>query len=154
MEHSLDELRDLIETLRKGEVGEFEYEDETIRLRISMGRLQVQESPPARVVETATSSPSAAMASVATEASPSDIVFVTSPFVGTFYRAPSPEAVPFVQPGQSIEKGQALCIVEAMKLMNEIESDVAGTLLEIMAENGASVEFGQRLFKIRKGKAS
>ena len=150
MEHSLDKLRDLIDTLRKGEVGEFEYEDETIRLRINMGRVHVQDRP--EVVVTAPIAASAPAAGHAQEGLASDVVYVTSPFVGTFYRAPSPEAASFVQPGQNIEKGQTLCIVEAMKLMNEIESDLAGTLLEIMVENGASVEFGQRLFKIRKAK--
>ncbi len=152
MEHSLDKLRDLIETLRKGEVGEFEYEDETIRLRINMGRMLVQDRPEVSMTAPVIAAP-ASSTGHAPEAVPSDVVYVTSPFVGTFYRAPSPEAAPFVQPGQTIEKGQTLCIVEAMKLMNEIESEIAGTLLEIIAENGASVEFGQRLFKIRKAKA-
>jgi len=152
MEYSLDKLRELIETLRKGEVGEFEFEDETIRLRLNFGKFQMQTAVQAAPIATApaigTSGPST------TEGTPaSDIAFVTSPFVGTFYRSASPEAAPFAQPGQSIEKGQTLCIVEAMKLMNEIESDTAGTLLEILAENGSSVEFGQRLFKIRKVKA-
>ena len=148
MEHSLDKLRELIETLRVGEVGEFEYEDESIRLRINMGRKQVQE---VAVIQAPTASSHASTNSQETVAS--DIAYVTSPFVGTFYRAASPEAAPFVQPGQNIGKGQTLCIVEAMKLMNEIESDTAGTLLEILAENGSSVEFGQRLFKIHKAPA-
>ncbi len=78
------------------------------------------------------------------------IVYVTSPFVGTFYRSPSPDAPPFVDVGSSIREGQALCIVEAMKLMNEIEADCAGTIVEILAENGKPVEFGQKLFKVRK----
>jgi acetyl-CoA carboxylase biotin carboxyl carrier protein len=77
-------------------------------------------------------------------------VFVTSPFVGTFYRSPSPDAPSFVEPGSAVREGQALCIVEAMKLMNEIEADCAGTIVEILAENGKSVEFGQKLFKVRK----
>jgi acetyl-CoA carboxylase biotin carboxyl carrier protein len=75
---------------------------------------------------------------------------VTSPFVGTFYRSPSPESDPFVEVGQQVKQGQAMCIVEAMKLMNEIESEYGGTVLEIMVENGTSVEFGQKLFKLRK----
>ncbi len=150
MEHSLDKLRDLIETLREGEVGEFEYEDDAIRLRINMGKRPVQEVAVAQVATPSVTVSSTPTVTPSTEASASDILYVTSPFVGTFYRAASPEAAPFVQPGQNIGKGQTLCIVEAMKLMNEIESDTAGTLLEILAENGASVEFGQRLFKIRK----
>jgi acetyl-CoA carboxylase biotin carboxyl carrier protein len=78
-------------------------------------------------------------------------VFITSPFAGTFYRASSPDAEPFTDVGKSISVGQTLCIVEAMKLMNEIESDVAGTVLEILVQNGNSVEFGQKLFKVKKG---
>jgi acetyl-CoA carboxylase biotin carboxyl carrier protein len=153
MEYSLDKLRELIETLRQGEVGEFEFEDETVRLRLNFGKVQVQEKAQATVVASAAAPVSPLSSATATEAALSaDVAFVTSPFVGTFYRSASPEAAPFVQPGQSIEKGQTLCIVEAMKLMNEIESDTAGTLLEIMAENGSSVEFGQRLFKIRKAR--
>jgi acetyl-CoA carboxylase biotin carboxyl carrier protein len=73
---------------------------------------------------------------------------VTSPFVGTFYRAPSPETEAFVQQGDSITPGQVLCIVEAMKLMNEIESEVSGTIVEILVENGKPVEYGGRLFRI------
>ena len=155
MEHTLDKLRDLIETLRQGEVGEFEYEDEAIRVRLSFGKVQLIEKaqPMAMPAQAAPSSAVASGSPAADTAVPADVTFVTSPFVGTFYRAASPEAVPFVQPGASIEKGQTLCIVEAMKLMNEIESDTAGTLLEVLAENGSSVEFGQRLFKIRKPKA-
>jgi acetyl-CoA carboxylase biotin carboxyl carrier protein len=73
---------------------------------------------------------------------------ITSPFVGTFYRSPSPDAPPFVEVGQSVRKGQALCIVEAMKLMNEIESEVSGKVVEILVENGQPVEFGEPLFRI------
>ncbi len=153
MEHSLDKLRELIETLRQGEVGEFEYEDEAIRLRLNFGKVQITENAQPSPVPAGPSNGPAAAAPATDAAVAADIVFVTSPFVGTFYRAASPEAAPFVQPGQSIEKGQTLCIVEAMKLMNEIESDTAGTLLEVVAENGSSVEFGQRLFKIRKSRA-
>ena len=79
-----------------------------------------------------------------------NVVFVTSPFVGTFYRAPSPDAPPFVAVGGTIREGQALCIVEAMKLMNEIEAECSGTLVEVLVENGKPVEFAQKLFKIRK----
>ncbi len=74
---------------------------------------------------------------------------VTSPIVGTFYRAPNPDADPYVKVGDFVEKGQVLCIVEAMKLMNEIESDVSGTIVKIFPENAQPVEFGERLFAIR-----
>ena len=74
---------------------------------------------------------------------------MSSPFVGTFYRTPSPDQPPFAEVGTVVKKGQVLCIIEAMKLMNEIESDEAGRVIEILAENGQPVEFGQPLFKIR-----
>ena len=76
---------------------------------------------------------------------------VSSPFVGTFYRAPSPEAVPFVEVGQSVRKGQVVCIVEAMKLMNEIESEADGRVAEILVQNGEHVEYGQALIRLVKG---
>jgi len=75
---------------------------------------------------------------------------ITSPFVGTFYRASSPDAAAFVDVGQTIRKGQVVCIVEAMKLMNEIESDLDGKVLEVLVKNGAHVEYGQPLFRIEK----
>jgi acetyl-CoA carboxylase biotin carboxyl carrier protein len=77
-------------------------------------------------------------------------VFVTSPFVGTFYRSPSPDAPPFVDVGSAIKPGQALCIVEAMKLMNEIEAEFAGVVVECLVETGSPVEFGQKLFRVKK----
>lgn len=75
---------------------------------------------------------------------------LTSPFVGTFYRAPSPEAPPFIDVGQAVRKGQVVCIVEAMKLMNEIESEVDGKILEVLVKNAEHVEYGQPLFRIEK----
>ncbi len=77
-------------------------------------------------------------------------VLLTSPFVGTFYRAPAPEAPPFVEVGQTVRKGQVVCIVEAMKLMNEIESEFDGKILEILVKNAEHVEYGQSLFRIEK----
>ena len=104
------------------------------------------EIAPAAVAGAA--APSVPPAPVAEDAS---VVYVTSPFVGTFYRSPSPDAPPFVDVGSAIREGQALCIVEAMKLMNEIEADCSGTIVEILAENGKPVEFGQKLYKVRRG---
>ena len=82
------------------------------------------------------------------QASSKSVQVVTSPFVGTFYRTPAPDQRPFVEVGSAVKKGQVLCIIEAMKLMNEIESEIAGTVLEILAENGQPVEFGQPLFRL------
>ncbi len=151
MQIALEQLEALLKTLDERKVAEFEYEDETIRLRIALGRPPVVQA----VVPTA-SAPVAASGpapKAGVEAAPSvdaDAVYVTSPFVGTFYRAPSPDADNFVEPGNSVKKGQPLCIIEAMKLMNEIEAEYACTILEILVENGQSVEFGQKLFRIKK----
>jgi acetyl-CoA carboxylase biotin carboxyl carrier protein len=79
-----------------------------------------------------------------------DGVFISSPFVGTFYRAPSPEAPTFVEAGQSVRKGQVVCIVEAMKLMNEIEAESEGKIAEILVQNGEHVEYGQHLFRLTR----
>jgi acetyl-CoA carboxylase biotin carboxyl carrier protein len=86
----------------------------------------------------------------ATETSDGNVSYITSPFVGTYYRAPNPEAAPFVDEGTKFKKGQVLCIVEAMKLMNEIEAEVDGLIVQILVENGQPVEYGEPLFKIRQ----
>jgi acetyl-CoA carboxylase biotin carboxyl carrier protein len=78
-------------------------------------------------------------------------IYITSPFVGTFFRSPTPGEPPYVEVGQKVSAGQTLCIVEAMKLMNEIESEYGGTIAEVLADNGKPVEYGDRLFKIRMG---
>jgi acetyl-CoA carboxylase biotin carboxyl carrier protein len=88
-------------------------------------------------------------ASAPAETAPDNLVYVKSPIVGTFYRAPSPTEKSFVSVGDQVEKGAVLCIVEAMKLMNEIDSEVAGEVVAVLVENGQAVEFGQRLFSIR-----
>ena len=146
MKLNLDELKDLIATLEEGGVTEFEYEDENSRVRLAFGALGGAVALPAAAGATSVR-PAAAGAATNDDA---DVVFITSPFVGTFYRAPSPDADSFTDVGKVIKPGQTLCIVEAMKLMNEIESDVSGTVLEVLAPNGTSVEFGQKLFKVKK----
>ena len=141
-------LQRILRLLEKRNVSEFEFEDETVRLRLVRGGFAVTASS----AFAASAGPPVAGAPAAPIAPVDDanVVYVTSPFVGTFYRSPSPDAPSFVEVGSAVREGQALCIVEAMKLMNEIEADCAGTILEILAENGKSVEFGQRLFKVRK----
>lgn len=84
------------------------------------------------------------------ETLPEGMHVIRSPFVGTFYRAPSPEAPPFVREGDVVQKGQVLCIIESMKIMNEVESDVDGRIVSILVENGTPVEYGQELFLIEK----
>ena len=150
MNIDLKQLRALLRLLERRGVSEFEFEDEHVRLRLTRGAPgRYTVDAPALVVA---SSPAARPAPPPTAEPLVDdrITYVTSPFVGTFYRSPSPDAPAFVEVGSAIREGQALCIVEAMKLMNEIEADCAGVLVEILVENGKPVEFGQRLFKVRK----
>ena len=143
---SLGDLEALLKMLETSGVSEFEYEDEKVRLRLGFQR----GSAPAVAVAPRLGTSVAANEQAPSQAPPTDLATVTSPFVGTFYRAPSPGADDFVHVGQAVTKGQTLCIVEAMKLMNEIESDVSGTIVEILVENGKSVEYGQKLFIIKK----
>jgi acetyl-CoA carboxylase biotin carboxyl carrier protein len=146
MKITLKQLKVLLKALGDSGVSEFEYKDEKYAIRLTLGA-------PHSAPVTAVVAPAAAPPQLVEAAEPEQeagIVFVTSPFVGTFYRAPSPDAEMFVEVGQAVKVGESLCIVEAMKLMNEIESEYEGTVVEILVENGTSVEFGQKLFKIKK----
>ncbi|MCU0673003.1 MAG: acetyl-CoA carboxylase biotin carboxyl carrier protein [Myxococcota bacterium] len=130
MNIDLNQLRALMEAMREFELDEMELENSEERIVLRRG---------------------SASAPVAIAPAPADVVYVTSPFVGTFYRSSSPGGEPFVKPGSRVEVGQTLCIVEAMKLMNEIEAELAGEILEVLVENGKTVEYGDKLFKVRKG---
>jgi acetyl-CoA carboxylase biotin carboxyl carrier protein len=149
MSLDLDQLSALFDLLATKGVAEFEHEENGVRLRV------VRVVAAAKGAAIAAPLPSAGAANlVAPEASagpPSaDYLDVTSPFVGSFYASPSPDAPPFVQVGSVVRPGQTLCIIEAMKLMNEIEAECSGTVVEVFAQNGKSVEYGQRLFRIKK----
>lgn len=149
MNVDIDKLRTLLEILEEKNIAEFEHETEEARVRIVRvsDRLVAHAAPSAAIAH----APSpAAPAAAAVAATPSDVIDVTSPFVGTFYRSPSPDAPPFAEIGSVVRPGQTLCIVEAMKLMNEIEAEVSGTIVEIFAQNGKPVEFGEKLFRIKK----
>lgn len=151
MELPLEQLRDIIGTLREGQVAEFEYETESHRLRIVLTGVHAAPVVTANATVPVVASPPASAPTAAAVANNEEgVTVVTSPFVGTFYRAPNPDAPPFVEVGARVKPGQSLCIVEAMKLMNEIECEVSGTVLEVLVENATSVEFGQALFRIRR----
>jgi acetyl-CoA carboxylase biotin carboxyl carrier protein len=150
---TFEELCELIRVVSEARVGSIEVEREGMRVRIegmtppaSIQPLVAQPLIPAPHALTAAVAPAR---SLPEGESDDGLAFVTSPIVGTFYRAPSPEAEVYVKVGDRVEKGQVLCIVEAMKLMNEIESDAAGTIAKIYPENAQPVEFGERLFAIR-----
>jgi acetyl-CoA carboxylase biotin carboxyl carrier protein len=148
MQLTLPQLESLLRTLEAGGASEFEYEDDKIRVKIAIPRGAPAVVPSTRA-SLAQASAAAEAKAAESAAAVSDLIAITSPFVGTFYRAASPETANFVEVGSVVKKGQTLCIVEAMKLMNEIESELAGTIVEILVENGKSVEYGQKLFLIR-----
>ena len=147
---NLDEIKEIIELAQDHNLSEFEIEKEGVRLRIkregSHDQGDVTAVPvPAPALITA----QPAESSVGTDVDGSaDLSVVKSPIVGTFYRAPDPEAKPFVQVGDKVGKGQVLCIIEAMKIMNEIEAEKSGKITEVVAKNGDPVEFNQTLFLI------
>jgi acetyl-CoA carboxylase biotin carboxyl carrier protein len=150
MNLDFDKLRDLLDVLAEREVAEFEHESGGVRIKIVRGAV-VQASAAHLLTQPGAggATASAALAPVDIEAA-SDQVDVTSPFVGTFYRSPTPDTPSFVELGSVVRAGQTLCIIEAMKLMNEIEAESSGTIVEIFAQNGKAVEFGQKLFRIKK----
>ncbi len=148
MDLDITQLRSLIEMLTELDVAEFEHESEGRRVKVVRGA-RVAVGGPALYAPAGAAGPSGAAAAPAAVVDDGS-VDVTSPFVGTFYRSPSPDAPAFVEIGAVVRPGQTLCIVEAMKLMNEIEAEFSGTILEIYAQNGKAVEFGQKLFRIKK----
>jgi acetyl-CoA carboxylase biotin carboxyl carrier protein len=151
---SFKEIKELIDLVSERGLAGLEVERQGFRLRIEGIAPAVPAAPPAVVVTTpalgaAAPAAEAAPASASAPAEDANVHVITSPIVGTFYRSPSPESDPFAEIGQRVSPGKVLCIIESMKLMNEIESDVAGEILEVFPSNGAPVEYGERLFSIR-----
>ena len=151
----LSELRQLIQLVQKTGIGELEVSSGGRTVRISatpaatVARDVPAMSPDARAAAAAKQeNPTAAAGSATGTASPSNTMAITSPMVGTFYRAPAPDADPYIEVGDVVQVGQTVCIVEAMKLMNEIESEVRGRIVQILVENAQPVEFGQTLFVV------
>ncbi len=157
----LEFLERLIQAIDKSSLDSIEIERGGTRVRLA-------KTPPALPVSPAMTGPAAAMPLAASPSAPpsaaqgagtegpspgagpaeSNLIEITSPMVGTFYRAPAPDAPPYVEKGTRVSKGDTLCIIEAMKLMNELESEVEGTIVEILVENAQPVEYGQVLFRV------
>jgi acetyl-CoA carboxylase biotin carboxyl carrier protein len=154
-----NEIKELVEFLAEKDITEFEMERGDVKLRVKRGVSFVAAAPAAVAAPVAVAAPApapaaapAAASAAAPAAAPESeegIHVVKSPIVGTFYEASSPGAPPYVKEGDTVSVGKVLCIVEAMKLMNEIESDVAGTIVKVLVSNGQPVEYGQPLFKVR-----
>jgi acetyl-CoA carboxylase biotin carboxyl carrier protein len=159
----LDQVEKLIEFMSVHGLEEFEYERGGLHIRLRKGASGATKAVPSHVPD-ALAPPAPAPARAGSgEAHPvavpapgsaavEELHIVKSPIVGTFYSSPSPDAPPFVNPGDTVREGQVLCIVEAMKLMNEIEADASGEVAQVLAENGQPVEYGQPLFSIRSAK--
>jgi acetyl-CoA carboxylase biotin carboxyl carrier protein len=162
----IKDLRELIEFLKQYQVAEFDLDRGDLKIRLKFAEPPSPAATLADLAKLVSSNPSAAIpvqpaahtpsTTASTPAAPpadpdAGLHIVKSPIVGTFYGSPSPGAAPFVSPGDHVEKGQVICIVEAMKLMNEIESDASGEIVKCLVSNGQPIEFGQPLFSIRVG---
>lgn len=160
---TLDEIKHLIEFIRQHELAEFEFEKDGFKLRVKSGvappaaaavpppAMPVASVPlgtPVRAVHESAPPAGSAADDAAVEAG-TELAIVKSPIVGTFYQTPEPGAPAFVEVGSAVKKGQVLCIIEAMKLMNEIDSEYDGEVVSVYVENGQPVQYGERLFAIR-----
>ena len=154
---NLKDILELIDKVADRGIGAVEVEQAGTRLRI-----EGKSAPPAQVVHAAPAAPPMAIPQPAAHAAAAEAAaapaetdseaglhIITSPIVGTFYRSPNPESEAYANVGDHIAKGKVLCIVEAMKLMNEIESDVDGTVMRIYPQNGQPIEYGEKLFAVR-----
>ncbi len=164
----LKQIKQIIELMKRSELTEFAIEEEGFKLKIRRG---AQDFPlvaasrgavpmyslsdaAAGMPPAPSSGPTAMGSSGPTPSAPASeeagITYIKSPMVGTFYRAPTPESKPFVEPDSVVADNSVVCIIEAMKIMNEIQAEVKGTVIEVLAENGQPVEYGQKLFKVKQ----
>jgi acetyl-CoA carboxylase biotin carboxyl carrier protein len=154
---NLDVIKDILNLVREHDLAELEIESDGLKVRVKKAGQAVAMAPPAVAVlpsAVPASVPGPVAASIGEASAPTaiggvELAVIKSPIVGTFYRSSEPGAPPFVEVGDSVKKSQVLCIIEAMKLMNEIESDCAGEVVTIYVENGQAVQFGDRLFAVR-----
>jgi acetyl-CoA carboxylase biotin carboxyl carrier protein len=169
----LKQIKQIIDLMRRSELTEFAVEEEGFKLKIRRGANGLpmvsssrgSNSPfplpgdlaaaPAPVTAaapgTAAPFPPATLLAPANPDDEPGVAYIKSPMVGTFYRSPSPESKPFVELGAKVVENSVVCIIEAMKIMNEIQAEAKGTIVEALVENGQSVEYGQRLYKIKQG---
>ena len=158
----LKQIKQIVDLMTRSDLTDFEIEEEGLKIKIKRGSnegasgggsahpfvMMPAKSESASAAAPATA-PVAAAPVAATANDDTGFVFVKSPMVGTFYRSPSPENPAFVDAGSKVEEKTVVCIIEAMKIMNEIQAEVKGTVVEVLVENGQPVEYGQRLFKVK-----
>ena len=148
---NLDDVREILALMRENGISEFEIEREGLRLRLRKDVADATHAGPAPAHVSVPAAPpvAAVQAAVAAGDAELELAVVKSPIVGTFYRSPEPGAASFVEIGATVKKGQVLCIIEAMKLMNEIDSEFDGEVVNVYVESGQPVQYGERLFAIR-----
>ncbi len=165
----LKQIKLVIDLMKRSDLTEFAVEEEGFKLKIRRGASgapvissqsygsaspfpAVSAPAPAPVVAAPAAAPTPAAAPApAAAGDEAGVVYVKSPMVGTFYKAASPESKPFAEPGIKVTETSVVCIIEAMKIMNEIQAEVKGTVVEVLVENGSPVEYGQKLFKVKQG---
>lgn len=161
----LKQIKQIIDLMKRSDLTEFAVEEEGFKLKIRRGTNgqpvvtssgRSSNSPFSPVAEsTAASAGTAPAIPIAVSPTPAGdepgVSYIKSPMVGTFYRSGSPESKPFIEPGAKIVENSVVCIIEAMKIMNEIQAETKGTVVELLVENGQPVEYGQRLFKVKQG---
>ena len=162
-QQDIADLKQLIEFLKEYQIAEFDLDRGDLKIRLKFNQQSAPQAGLGDLARLLSSAPPSAAAPVAAapaapalpqapqEDAEAGLHLVKSPIVGTFYGSPSPGAASFVNPGDRVEKGQVICIVEAMKLMNEIESDASGEIVKCLVSNGQPIEFGQPLFSVRLG---
>jgi acetyl-CoA carboxylase biotin carboxyl carrier protein len=149
----LDQIKAIITMMKENDLSEFSMEQDGLKIRIKRGPEGVQQTitipaPVAPVAAPVAVAP-ATEAPAAPAAPAADVKNITSPMVGTFYRAPSPDAPPYVEIGQAVEEETVVCIIEAMKVMNEIKAEMKGIITDVLVDNAKPVEFGQKLFAVK-----
>jgi acetyl-CoA carboxylase biotin carboxyl carrier protein len=157
----IKQIKQIIDLMKRSELTEFAVEDEGFKLKIRRGGngLPVVSQASASNHPFATPAPEQPVSLAAPVSAPAasaakdeeGVVYIKSPMVGTFYRSASPDSKPFAEEKTKVTENSVICIIEAMKIMNEIQAEVKGTILEILVENGQPVEYGQRLFKVKQG---
>jgi acetyl-CoA carboxylase biotin carboxyl carrier protein len=164
----LKQIKQIIDLMKRSELTEFAVEEEGFKLKIRRGgnglpivsTSRGSNAPfpqgnetvaPMAISSSASQPPGLSLGSAAAPVDEAGIIYIKSPMVGTFYRSPSPESKSFVENGTKVSENTVVCIIEAMKIMNEIQAEVKGTIIEMLVENGQPVEYGQRLYKLKQG---